>query len=68
MPASWPQLLRLRQDGKPAHVQIYRVEWMPVLEVPRGKLVPGSTPETQLGIGSWSISRDWRAAGSSDTT
>lgn len=55
--------LAASQDGKPAHVQIYRVEWMPVLEVPRGKLLSGSTPETQLGIGSWSISRDWRAAG-----
>jgi putative inorganic carbon (HCO3(-)) transporter len=39
------------------------VEWTPVLEVPRGKLLSGSTPEAQLGISGWSISRDWRASG-----
>ena len=50
-------------DSKPARVQIYRVEWMPVLEVPRGKLLPGATAEAQLGISSWHTSRAWRAAG-----
>jgi O-antigen ligase len=46
-----------------ARVKIYRVEWSPVLEVARGKLLPGNTSEAQLGISSWSTSRDWRAAG-----
>ena len=50
-------------DSKPALVQIYRVEWTPVLEVPRGKLLPGGSAEAQLGISGWSTSRDWRATG-----
>ncbi len=50
-------------DSKPALVQIYRIEWTPVLEVPRGKLLPGGSAEAQLGISGWSASRDWRASG-----
>lgn len=50
-------------NSKPAQVNIYRVEWIPVLEVPRGRLLSGSTPEAQLGIASWSTGRDWRASG-----
>lgn len=50
-------------EQKPAQVKIYRVEWTPVLEVPRGKLLAGTTAEAQLGITSWSTSRDWRASG-----
>jgi O-antigen ligase len=50
-------------ENKPAQVSIYRVEWTPVLQVPRGKLLPGATAEAQLGISSWSTSRDWRASG-----
>ena len=46
-----------------AKVSIYRVEWMPVLEVPRGKLLPGNTALAQLGISGWSRGRDWRATG-----
>jgi len=46
-----------------AKVSIYRVEWMPVLEVPRGKLLPGNTALDQLGISGWSRGRDWRATG-----
>jgi hypothetical protein len=46
-----------------ANVSIYRVEWMPVLEVPRGKLLPGKTALEQLGISGWSRGRDWRATG-----
>lgn len=46
-----------------AKVSIYRVEWTPVLEVPRGKLLPGKTALEQLGISSWSRGRDWRATG-----
>ncbi|HET9713447.1 MAG TPA: O-antigen ligase family protein [Pyrinomonadaceae bacterium] len=46
-----------------ARVRIYRVEWMPELEVPRGQLLPGTTGLQQLGISSWSRGRDWRATG-----
>jgi O-antigen ligase len=46
-----------------AKVRIYRVEWMPELEVPRGELLPGSTPLGQLGIAGWTRGRDWRATG-----
>ncbi|HJT67041.1 MAG TPA: O-antigen ligase family protein [Pyrinomonadaceae bacterium] len=46
-----------------AKVSIYRVEWMPVLEVPRGKLLSGNTALDQLGISGWSRGRDWRATG-----
>jgi O-antigen ligase len=46
-----------------AKVSIYRVEWTPVLEVPRGKLLPGGTALDQLGISGWSRGRDWRATG-----
>ncbi len=46
-----------------AKVSIYRVEWTPVLEVPRGKLLPGATALDQLGISGWSRGRDWRATG-----
>jgi O-antigen ligase len=46
-----------------AKVRIYRVEWMPELEVPRGKLLPGNTALEQLGIAGWSRGRDWRATG-----
>jgi O-antigen ligase len=46
-----------------AKVRIYRVEWMPELEVPRGKLLAGNTSLEQLGIAAWSRGRDWRATG-----
>jgi hypothetical protein len=46
-----------------AKVRIYRVEWMPELEVPRGQLLPGTTVLEQLGISGWSRGRDWRATG-----
>ncbi|HEY2963458.1 MAG TPA: O-antigen ligase family protein [Pyrinomonadaceae bacterium] len=46
-----------------AKVSIYRVEWMPVLEVPRGKLLPGNNALNQLGISGWTRGRDWRATG-----
>jgi hypothetical protein len=48
---------------KNAKIKIYRFEWNPVLEIPRGKLLPGVTPEEQLGIASWSRGRDRRAIG-----
>jgi O-antigen ligase len=55
----------LNQSPKngPAKIKIYRVEWVAELEVPRGLLLPGSTPEEQLGIQRWSSGRDWRATG-----
>ena len=46
-----------------AKVRIYRVEWMPELEVPRGALLPGNNAEEQLGISAWTRGRDWRATG-----
>jgi O-antigen ligase len=55
----------LNQSAKsePAKIKIYRVEWVSVLEVPPGRLLPGTTPEEQLGIQQWSSGRDWRATG-----
>lgn len=51
-------------SGSPvAKVRIYRVEWMPVLEVPRGHLLQGTNVLQQLGITDWSRGRDWRATG-----
>lgn len=49
--------------GSAALVKIYRVEWTPVLKVPRGHLLDGATPLEKLGVASWSRGRDWRAAG-----
>ena len=46
-----------------AKVKIYRVEWMPELEVSRADLLPGQTALEQLGISGWSRGRDWRATG-----
>jgi O-antigen ligase len=51
-------------SGSPtAKVRIYRVEWTPELELPRGQLLPGTNALEQLGISSWSRGRDWRATG-----
>jgi hypothetical protein len=46
-----------------AKVTIYRVEWTPELEVPRGQLLPGTNALQQVGIANWSRGRDWRATG-----
>ncbi len=46
-----------------ALVKIYRTEWSPVLKVPRGRLLAGSTPLERLGVSNWSRGREWRAAG-----
>jgi O-antigen ligase len=46
-----------------ALVKIYRVEWMPVMKVPRGRLLSGATALEKLGVKSWSRGREWRAAG-----
>jgi O-antigen ligase/polysaccharide polymerase Wzy-like membrane protein len=53
----------LAAGPSPAKVSIYRVEWMPELEVPRSQLLPGSNALDQLGISDWSRGRDWRATG-----
>jgi O-antigen ligase len=52
-------------DANPgfALVKIYRVEWMPLLKVPRGRSLVGETALEKLGIKSWSRGREWRAAG-----
>jgi hypothetical protein len=46
-----------------AKLRIYRVEWMPELELSRGQLLPGTNALQQLGISDWSRGRDWRAKG-----
>ena len=51
------------EKKEPAKIKIYRVEWIVVLDVPRGKLLPGATPEERLGIQRWTAGRDWRATG-----
>ncbi|HET7288319.1 MAG TPA: O-antigen ligase family protein, partial [Pyrinomonadaceae bacterium] len=53
----------LAAGTSPARLKIYRVEWTPELEVPRGQLLQGSNSMDQLGISSWSRGRDWRATG-----
>jgi O-antigen ligase len=50
-------------SAKPATIKIYRVEWNPVLELPRGSLLSGATAEERLGIQRWTRGRDWRATG-----
>ena len=54
--------LSLTEKG-PARIGIYRYEWIVTLEVPRGRLLPGTTPEARLGIQSWRYGRDRRATG-----
>jgi O-antigen ligase len=44
-------------------VKVYRHELVLVYSVPRGKLLHGNSAVAQLGIGSWSSGRDWRASG-----
>ena len=53
----------LASGPSPAKVRIYRVEWMPELEVPRARLLPGTNSLDQLGISGWTRGRDWRATG-----
>ncbi|HEX8899339.1 MAG TPA: PDZ domain-containing protein, partial [Chthoniobacterales bacterium] len=50
-------------NKKPAQLQVYRVEWIATLNVPRGHLLPGATAEERLGIQRWSYGRDRRATG-----
>ena len=53
----------LAAGSSPAKVRIYRVEWTPEFEVPRGQLLPGTNSLDQLGISNWSRGRGWRATG-----
>jgi hypothetical protein len=53
----------LAAGAQPAKVRIYRIEWMPTLEVPRGHLLSGTNALEQLGISDWARGRDWRATG-----
>jgi len=50
-------------DRPAAKVQVYRVEWIGQLEVPRGRLLPGATAEERLGIQRSASGRDRRATG-----
>lgn len=52
-----------KPEKKPAAVLTYRHELVPVFKIPRGSILPGSTALEQLGVGSWSRGRDWRASG-----
>jgi len=52
-----------KADESPAAVLAYRHELEPIFRIPRGSLLPGNTPLEQLGIGSWTRGRDWRATG-----
>jgi hypothetical protein len=65
IPVGTPEELARALASGPAtaKVRIYRVEWMPELEVPSGQLLPGNNVLAQLGISSWSRGRDWRATG-----
>ena len=55
----------LEQSDKkePVELQIYFVEWIATLKVPRGHLLSGNTPEERMGIQRWSLGRDRRATG-----
>ena len=52
-----------KPNKAPARLLIYRHEWQPTFKIPRGQLLPGATPQTQLGFANWSRGRDWRASG-----
>ncbi|HEV7744880.1 MAG TPA: O-antigen ligase family protein [Pyrinomonadaceae bacterium] len=60
-------LLTFKEPGRrgPDLVAVltYRHELLPVFKIPRGAVLPGNTPVEQLGIGSWTRGRDWRATG-----
>jgi O-antigen ligase len=53
----------LKPEKGPAAVLTYRHELQPVFKIPRGSLLPGDSVLEQLGIGSWTRGRDWRATG-----
>ena len=53
----------LKPEASPVAVLVYRHELQPVFNIPRDSLLPGNTVSEQLGIGSWTRGRDWRATG-----
>lgn len=55
--------LQASPTSKNALVKIYRGDVFPPLQVPRGRLLAGTTPEEQLGIAESSAGRGWRATG-----
>jgi hypothetical protein len=52
-----------RPDKKVVTLIAYRHEWMLPIKLPRGILLTGNNALEQLGLGSWSKGRDWRATG-----
>jgi hypothetical protein len=52
-----------KPDKKVVTITAYRHEWVLSCKLPRGTLLPGNSALEQLGIGSWSKGRDWRANG-----
>ncbi|HEX8457559.1 MAG TPA: O-antigen ligase family protein [Pyrinomonadaceae bacterium] len=49
--------------GTKARVLVYRREWVFEMEVARGALLAGETPEARLGLNAWTRGRDERATG-----
>ncbi|MEO6391054.1 MAG: O-antigen ligase family protein [Pyrinomonadaceae bacterium] len=47
----------------PARLRIYHLEGLPIVELPRGGLLNGTTAEERLGFTGWRRARDWRAGG-----
>ena len=52
-----------KPDKKVVTITAYRHELMIPCKLPRGILLPGNSALEQLGVGSWSKGRDWRASG-----
>jgi len=52
-----------KADIQPVSILVYRHELQFKVEVPRGRLLPGSSALEQLGLQAWSRGRDWRASG-----
>jgi membrane-associated protease RseP (regulator of RpoE activity) len=52
-----------KPDKKVVTLTAYRHEWMIPCKLTRGMLLPGKSALEQLGVGSWSKGRDWRASG-----
>jgi O-antigen ligase len=56
-------LINASSSSRLATVKIYRGDTYPPLQVPRGRLLAGTTATDQLGISRGHIGRDWRASG-----
>ena len=55
--------LHASPTSKNALVRIYRGDVYPPIQVPRGRLLAGATPEEQLGVSRSATGRGWRATG-----